>query len=297
MDFPGSFGDHILPNEIHKINLSFIVNKFAKRRGGTAGNMSYSLGLLKVPHLLFSIAGNDFTDYKKAFKKLKIDLSGVKVEKQLHTATGFAMTDKNNNQIWGYFYGAAEKNPELKLKGVAGKKDLVIVGPAGAAGSMSIVTQCIALGISYMFDPGFILTQVSNADLRKGVVHAQYLIGNDYEIDLIKSRLKDWKKLFATKTVITTLGEKGATIESNGKTYKIAPCSPKQVIDPTGAGDAWRSGFLAGLSKGLDMQTCGQMGAVAASFALQEYGTQEHSYSMRLFKNRYRQTYGSLLEL
>ncbi len=224
-------------------------------------------------------------------------MSGVKIEKNLHTATGFAMTDKNNNQIWGYFYGAAEKNPDLKLKTVAKKKDLVIVGPAGAAGSMSMVKQCVSLGISYMFDPGFILTQVSAKDLKLGVTHAQYLIGNDYEIDVIKDRVPNWKKLFADKTIITTLGEKGATIEKDGKVIVIKACKPKKFVDPTGAGDAWRSGFLSGLEKGFDLTTCGQMGAVAASFALEGYGTQEHQYSLQQFKTRYRQTYKTLLPL
>src|SRR5437868_15138755 len=102
MDFPGSFADHILPKKIHKINLSFIVNKFAKRRGGTAGNVSYTLGLLQTPHVLFSYAGKDFEEYKNDFSKLGIDVSGVNIDPDDHTATGFAMTDNDQNQIWGF---------------------------------------------------------------------------------------------------------------------------------------------------------------------------------------------------
>lgn len=297
MDFPGSFGDHILPEEIHKINLSFIVNKFAKRRGGTAGNVSYSLGLLKTSHTLFSVAGHDIEDYKEKFQEMGIDMSKVVISKTKYTPTGFAMTDKTNNQIWGFFYGAAEDSVKLQLKKVAKKNDLVLVGPAGADASMAMVKQCVDLKISYMFDPGFILTQVTDVALTFGVTHAAYLIGNDYEIELIKSRVKNWKTLFAKKTVITTLGEKGALVEDQGKKYTIKPVKPRKVIDPTGAGDAWRSGFLAGLDRNFDRQTCGQMGAVAASFALEKYGTQEHTYSLSTFKKRYRQTYGTLLKL
>src|SRR5438876_1186691 len=102
MDFPGVFSDHILPDQIHKINLSFIVNTFARRRGGTAGNVSYSLGLLTTPHILFSYAGKDFEEYKRAFKKFKINTTYVKIDRKTYTSTGFAMTDKINNQIWGY---------------------------------------------------------------------------------------------------------------------------------------------------------------------------------------------------
>src|SRR3989344_4143139 len=142
MDFPGSFGDHILPDQTHKINLSFIVNKFARRRGGTAGNASYSLGLLKAPHILFSVAGRDFEEYKKDFQKFNNSLDHVSIDKDNYTATGFAMTDKKDNQIWGYFYGASDKIATLKLKKLAAKKDIVLIGPSGAKGSMSFVRQC-----------------------------------------------------------------------------------------------------------------------------------------------------------
>ncbi len=297
MDFPGSFGDHILPDQIHKINLSFIVQKFAKRRGGTAGNVSYTLGLLKTPHKLFSTAGMDFTQYKKVFAKMGIDTSSVTIHKDTYTATGFGMTDKTNNQIWGFFYGANEFVDQLKLKTIAKKNDFVLIGPQGAKGSLSFVKQCVALGISYMFDPGFILTQVSDEDLTLGVAHATFLIGNDYEISLIKDRVKHYASLVKDKTVITTLGEKGATIQDHGKTLIIKPAKPKAVVDPSGAGDAWRGGFFAGLARRLDLQTCGQMGAIAAVYAVENYGTQEHNYTKRQFTKRYKETYNETLLL
>lgn len=297
MDFPGSFGDHILPEQVHKINLSFIVNKFDKRRGGTAGNVSYSLGLLKTPHILFSAAGGkDIEEYKKVFDSMDINTKHLLVVKNAYTATGFAMTDKKDNQIWGYFYGATERSPELQLKKIVKKKDLVLVGPVGSEGSMHMLQQCVSLNIPYMFDPGFILTQVSSKDLLFGVRHAHYIIGNDYELDVIKSRVKGWEKIFADKTIITTLGAKGARIEAEGKTYKILPGIVKKVVDPTGAGDAWRSGFLAGIEKGLDLQTCGEMGSIAAAFAVEQYGCQEHRYTKKEFQDRYRQTYKKMLD-
>ncbi|MCL5438784.1 MAG: PfkB family carbohydrate kinase [Patescibacteria group bacterium] len=296
MDFPGCFSEHILPDQIHKINLSFIVNKFERRRGGTAGNISYSLGLLKTQHTLFSYAGKDFEDYGKSFKKLGISLDNVLIDKKNYTSTGFAMTDKTDNQIWGYFYGASDNISKLNLKKIAKKGDLVIVGPSGALGSMSIVKQCILLGISYMFDPGFILTQITDKDLMLGVKHSKYIIGNDYEISVIKKRLKDWK-ISKDQIVIKTLGSRGAEIQTDGKTFGILPVRLKNAIDPTGAGDAWRSGFLAGIERGFDLKTSGQMGSVAASFAVEKYGTQEHFYTIAQFKNRYRKTYKSLIDL
>ena len=297
MDFPGKFGDHILPDQIHKINLSFIVNKFVRRRGGTAGNTSYTLGLLKTKQILFSCAGKDFGEYKKDFKKLDISTKYVKVISNILTATGFVMTDKSDNQIWGYFYGATEHVAKLKLNTVAKKNDIVHIGPAGVKGSMSFIRQCIRQKLNYMFDPGFILTSVNDEDLELGVKHCKYLIGNDYEITLTKNRLKNWKSLFKDKIVITTLGEKGALIETDEQNIQIKAAKPKKVVDPTGAGDAFRAGFLTGTNKGFNLKICGQMGAVAASFAVEEYGTQGFYFTLQQFKNRYRQNYHSVLKL
>ncbi len=297
MDFPGRFGDHILPDKIHQINLSFIVNKFAKRRGGTAGNVSYTLGLLNTNHKLFSVAGKDFEEYKKDFLKLGINLDSIKIENRDYTSTGFAMADKLNNQIWGYFLGASEKIPTLNLSKIVKKSDLVLIGPSGAKGSMVFVSQCVGLGIDYIFDPGFILTEVKDDQLEFGIKNAKYIIGNDYEIELIKSRVKNFNKVIKNKILITTLGENGAIIETSKKTYKIGIAKPQRIADPTGAGDAWRGGFLAGLERGYDLQTCGQMGAIAAVYAVENYGSQEHKYTKKEFIKRYRQNFGSLIKL
>jgi len=246
MEFPGEFGEHILPEHTHNVNLSFIVNKYARRRGGTAGNASYTLGLLKTPHILFSCAGHDFRDYKRDFKKLGIDTSFVAIDKTESTATGFAMTDKVNNQIWGYYYGAAWKNKSLKLKAIDQPIDLVVIGPQGARGSLNFVDQCISQSLPFMFDPGFILTQVTDNDLTRGITHATIIIGNEYEIHLIGKRVKGFKKLTKEKIVITTLGDKGTLLEEHGKDTQIKPVKPTRIASTTGAGDAWRGGFLAG---------------------------------------------------
>ncbi|MEK7572191.1 MAG: PfkB family carbohydrate kinase [Patescibacteria group bacterium] len=297
MDFPGSFSDHILPDQIHNINLSFIVNKFAKRRGGTAGNASYALALLQTKHTLFSCAGKDFEEYQKDFEKIGIETKYIQIYKDTYTSTGFAMTDKKDNQIWGFFNGATDHNYELKIKTVATSNDLVLIGPQSAKGSLSLIKQCIKQDIPYMFDPGFILTQVSDEDLTLGVTHATYIIGNDYEIKLISDRVKDFKTLTKEKIIITTLGEKGAVITDQGKHITINPAKAKKIVDPSGAGDAWRGGFLAGLSRGFGLQVCGQMGAIAAVYAVEEYGTQEYSYTKSQFTKRYKETYNEFLTL
>lgn len=297
MGFPGSFADHVLPENRHNINLSFIVDTFAKRRGGTAGNVSYTLGLLETPHRLFSYAGSDFPLYAKAFEKLSIDLSGVEIDPSDYTSTGFAMADKDQNQIWGFYYGAGAKNKDLKLETVASKDDLVLVGPQGAEGSLSFVHQCIDLAIPYMFDPGFILTQVNDSDLEHGLKHAKYIIGNDYEINLMKKRVPTWDEIIKDKIVITTLGEKGAIIWTVEKEYMINPVQANEVVGTPGAGDAWRSGFLAGIERNFDLQIAGQMGAVASAYAIEHVGTQEHNFAKEAFAQRYKDAYNEDLTI
>jgi adenosine kinase len=297
MEFPGNFGDHILPEQIHNVNLSFIVSNFAKHRGGTAGNVSYTMGLLKTNHLLFSYAGKDFGEYKKELKKLGIETKGIKIDKNKLTATGFAMTDKSNNQIWGFYYGASEEIKNLEIKSVAKKNDLVLIGPSGAKGSMSLVKQCTEQNISYMFDPGFILTEITDDDLKLGIINAKFIVGNDYEINLMQKRIKDFEKIVRNKTVIKTLGENGVEIKNGNELFRINSPKAKKVVSTTGAGDAWRGGFLTGLAKKFDLETCAKMGCVAASFVVEHFGTQEHFYTIDEFLARYRQTYNSLLDL
>lgn len=297
MDYSGLFSDHILPHKIHTINLSFAVKNFNKRRGGTAGNTSYTLALLKTPHVLFSVAGQDFDEYKKAFIKHRIDLTHVKIYKTEYTSMGIAMTDKSDNQIWAYSYGAGVHVDKLNLKNAAKKGDLVLIGPQDKAGALSLIKQCIAMGIAFMFDPAFMITQLTDEELELGITHAKFIIGNDYENTIIAERIKKFQTVKQKKILITTLGDKGALIEKGNTRYEIKAAKPKKVIDPTGAGDTWRSGFLSGLVRGFDLQVSGQMGAVAASYAVENYGTQEHKFTIQEFTNRYKKTYNKELEL
>ena len=297
MDFPGLFSDHILPDKIHKINLSFIVQNFAKRRGGIAGNVSYSMALLQSPNILFSVAGKDFEEYKKEFTELNINTKHVKIYEKEYTATGLAITDKSDNQIWAYSYGATDRSDELKLKTVAKKDDLVLITPQGAKGCMSLIRQCIELDLPYMFDPGFILTQMTDPELRMGIIHARYLIGNDYEMSLMQKRIENFMQIIKEKTIITTLGDKGSVIQDKDKKYTIKIAKPDKVVDPTGAGDAWRAGFLAGLERNFDLETAGRMGSVTASYAVEKYGTQEHKFTIGEFTKRYKKTYNAIIHL
>ncbi|MGH7203822.1 MAG: PfkB family carbohydrate kinase [Candidatus Levyibacteriota bacterium] len=297
MGFPGSFSDHILPEQTHNINVSFIVDNFAKRRGGTAGNVSYTLGLLGTPHVLFSYAGKDFVEYKKDFHELGIKTNHVEIDENDYTATGFAMADKKQNQIWGFYYGAAAKNETLDLKKVAKKSDYVLIGPQGATASIGLIKQCVELEIPYMFDPGFILTQVTNKDLLIGLKHADTIIGNAFEMTTINNRIKDFASIEKSKIIITTLGEKGATIDLRKKRHKIPSVKVAKIGATTGAGDAWRGGYFAGRVRGFDYEISGRMGAVASSFAVEHVGTQDQTYTLKEFAKRYKDGYNENLKL
>lgn len=297
LDFPGKFSEHILPDQIHKINISFNVNHHKRYRGGTAGNLVYNLQLLNTPSILFSRAGSDFTEYKAAFNKLGIDTSMVKIDEDDCTAVGFAITDKSNNQIWGYSYGAISKLSELRLETVAKKGDFVVIGSCGLKGVISFTKQCAALNLPFMLDSNFVLADISNEDLEFGIANCSIFICNEYEMLLIRNRLKSFNNLTVNKLVITTFGDKGAMINNKGKIYKIGVSSVKNIVDPTGAGDAWRAGFLAGMQRDYNLQICGQLGSVAASFAIEQPGTQEHKYTKSQFQTRYRETFKSYISL
>ena len=148
-----------------------------------------------------------------------------------------------------------------------------------------------------MVDPGVTLTQINDEELTHGITHATCVIGNEYEMELIGKRIPELNTLTNDKIVITTLGVKGSIIKSKNKTYTISPVKVSKLATTTGAGDAWRGGFLSGCARNLDLQTCGQLGATAASFAVEHFGTQEQVFTVEEFQNRYRQTYNSLLKL
>lgn len=297
MDFKGRFGDHILPDQIHKLNLSFTVDTFAKRFGGTAGNVSYNLGFLGSSHVLLSIAGKDFEEYRKHLEKAGVETKFVKKDESEYMTTGFAMTDIDDNQIWGYSYGPAKNMHTLRLSGVATKDDFVLITSSGAKGTMSFVKQCIDGKIPYMFDAGFILPELTNDELSAAILKAEIIVGNDYEIEMIMSRFPDFEQRTQDKTVITTLGSKGSKVRTKDGLQTILAAKPQKVTDPTGAGDAWRAGFLSGFQRGLKLDMCAQIGSVVASFAIEKYGAQEHQFSKGDIENRYRQTFAKSLKL
>jgi adenosine kinase len=331
MNFSGRFSDHILPDKIHSLNLSFLVDEMKKTRGGTAGNIAYNLGLLDCKPILLSFFGKDGEDYKNFLRNSGVDVSAAPLSKKLYTSQSLVLTDAADNQITSFYAGAMRENKNLRIyeftnleekgnnKKIPNTKyniqnTIVMISPNTPEAMKSFVDECIQNHVSFMYDPGMQLPRISDVDLKKGIENCKILIGNDYEIELMKKRAGDLR----VPILVVTLGEKGAIVFDNRNSvgddllvvphadkpgglslrqYVINPAKPKSIIDPTGAGDAFRAGFLAGYIKNFDLKTCGQMGATAAVYTVEKYGTMTHEFTAKEFCARYKENYGVKLML
>lgn len=302
MNFPGKFGDHILPEKIHEINLSFLVEKLQKQYGGTAGNIAYNLALLGLRPTVLATAGYDFTEYKSELEKVGVDTSMIYIIEAEPTASAFIFTDMVDNQITGFYPGAMRASTQFQIpnfKFQIEQTPFVVISPNEPKAMTNHVSNCLKLSLPYMFDPGMQLPRLKTQDLKLGIEGAKIVIGNDYEIALIRNRFRSESRLRFRESIgqtisqiwITTLGDKGSIVEADGKTYKIPPAKPREVLDPTGAGDAYRAGFLAGFLRGLPLKTCGKMGSIAAVYTVEKYGTTTHKFTVKEFKNRYQENF------
>ncbi len=288
MDFPGRFADHIDPTKTHILNLSFLVDSLKKQKGGTAGNIAYNLALLEVPVTILGSAGRDFNEYYEFLQKAGVDVSNIKIVKNEQTSQAFIITDKADNQITSFYQGSMKNNSSLKISDLSQKSEFAVISPNDPLAMINFALECKELDIPYMFDPGMQLPRLTDQDLITGIAGAKILIGNDYEIGMIKKRLKVVK----TEILITTFGEKGSLIQTKDQAVKVKAAKPERVVDPTGAGDAYRAGFLSGYLQGLDLKVCGQMGSLAACYSVEKYGTTTHSFTPEQFQKRYQENYG-----
>lgn len=292
MDFPGFFKDHILPDQTHILNVSFTLRKTTESFGGTAGNIAYNLSLLKEPAVLFGVVGHDFARYQKWLSKNKIDASYIKQVKDEPTSSAYIMTDKSDNQIAGFYPGPTDTK-YCSLISKIKNPSIAIVSPDFKPRMIEYVRLYKELGIDYIFDPGQQLTSFTTAELKNLIKGAKVLIGNDYEIKLILNKLsvehKDITKM--VDILVVTKGSKGSQIYSKDGKINIAPAKVKNVIDPTGAGDAYRAGFIKGLVSGADLKKSGQLASTISAFAIEHQGTQMHKFTLKEFTNRYKQNY------
>ena len=296
MDFPGKFSDHIMPDKIHILNVCFTVNGMVEKFGGTAGNIAYSLGLLGEKPLVLATIGRDYQAYFEWLGKNSLPTSGIKIIEEEFTAGAYITTDLSDNQITGFNPGAMKRQSEYRFGNESAGESIGLIAPGNLGDMIRYAEEYRERGIPFICDPGQSLTAWSGADLRNWLRGSLVLISNDYELDLIiKMTGLDKKGLLGqTRTVITTLGEKGSLISTGDGDQKIGVAEASGVADPTGAGDAYRAGLLKGLIKGVNIRKAAQMGAVAASYAIEKYGTQEHRFTFKEFLERYRKNFGTL---
>jgi len=291
MKFPGYFREHILPEQLHSISLSFLVESMVRMRGGIAPNIGYTLALLGERPRLWAAVGEDFEDYRQWLESVGIDASGARVIPGVFTASFFANTDRANAQIASFYPGAMAFATQLSLfELIANPPDLVVISPNDPAAMDQYVRECKEMGLPYVYDPSQQIVRLNAAELRAGLDGAESLFVNEYEFALIQkiTGLTPAEIYQMVGFTVITQGKRGTLIITKDDTFEIPVFPERRIVDPTGVGDAFRGGFLKGYALGLDWETCGRMGALAATYCLEEEGTQGQSYTLQEFVKRYR---------
>jgi len=288
MTFPGSFRDHILPDKVHVLSVSFLFDSLRRHRGGVAGNIAYNLALLGEPVAVVGAGGSDFGSYRVAFAGLGIDTSLVLDVSDELTGSAFMTTDLDNNQIAGFFPGASNRAAELSVAGLAATVRVGLVG-ATSPEAMRRHAAEFAAACPLVYDPSQQVVALPPEDIRAGIERAWAVIGSDYEFAIIEQKTGLSVDQLAERVplVAVTLGDQGSLLRWSGKAVEIPAVPAAPLVDPTGGGDAYRAGLLKGLLLGFPLDLAGRMGSLAATFAIERVGTQEHAYGAEEFVARF----------
>ncbi len=290
MTFPGQFKEQILPERLASISLSFLVDSMSKQRGGIAPNIAYTMALLGQKPRVMATVGEDFGDYRTWLDSKGVDTSLMKVVPGIFTASFFATTDHDSAQIASFYPGAMAYSSSQSLKDLDKRPDLVIVSPSAPDAMMKFPAECRELGIKYLYDPSQQVLRLEGSELARDMEGAYFLFCNDYEFGLI-SKKTGWSLdqiLEHVKVLVITRGKDGADLYSDGDSVHIPTVPEDEVVDPTGVGDAFRGGFLAGYAHGFDWKLCGEIGSLSAVYCLEQRGTQNHYYTSADFVKRFR---------
>lgn len=283
MNFPGHFKDHFHPEKLHQINISFVVDHFVKHIGGTATNISYNIK--QITNKTVYVCGGVGRDHKQItdfYKENNINTEGLYIDEKLYTATGKVITDQTDNQIWGYYYGACAKGDKVDFSKIS-KKAFGIVSANHPKAYFHAQNYFIKNSIPYLYDPGMALTFIKDKELLDGINHCMFLVGNDYEIAQMMRRLNMSVHDFIDKgiAVITTLGAEGVLYQDKENEIVVKAFPIKKIVDPTGAGDAWRGGFVGALLEGKELNETLKIANALASFAVENAGTVNHKVNKK----------------
>lgn len=293
MVFPDKFGRHILPDQLHILNVSFMVPEMRREFGGCAGNIAYNLKALGGRVVPMGTVGEDFLPYAQWMDKQGISRTYVTPVPGSYTAQAFITTDLDANQITAFHPGAMAESHRNQVSDASGVT-LGIVSPDGRDGMIAHAKQFADAGIPFIFDPGQGLPMFSGQDLVSFVDMADYVCVNDYEAKLLMSRteLSVDQLRRRVRAFVVTKGAEGSEIHAGGKVYEIPAVKPSRVVDPTGCGDAYRAGLLFGLAEGLDWETSGRIAALVSSLKIEHQGTQNHQTDPESFRERFASAFG-----
>lgn len=308
MRFPGKFQDVVVPDRLHRLSVSFLVDEMRRVRGGVAPNIAYGLALFGMTPAIFATAGQDAADYRAWLGEQGIDVSGMKLCDDVFTASFFVSTDLEQNQIATFYAGAMARASELTFRSYAsGSVALALICPSDPAAMRQHAAECRELGIPFVYDPSQQVARLEGDDLLAGLEGAAMLIGNEYELGIIekKTGLSEAELAARVPVLVITRGEDGATIALRGgspeepggaRAIRIPAAKLRgEALDPTGVGDAFRSGLVASRLRGLPWEEAGRIGAVAAVLCLETLGPQPKRWTLGELLERYAESYGGPL--
>ncbi|MHB0888548.1 carbohydrate kinase family protein [Acidithiobacillus sp.] len=299
MVFQDRFKAHILPDQVHMLNVSFTVPEMRRDFGGCAGNIAYNLKLLGGEPIIVGTAGMDFTPYQEHLQALQIDTSLLRILPDHYTAQAFITTDLDDNQITAFHPGAMFLAQDNHLAGnIPEGARWAIVAPDGLAAMIQHTEDLAAAGIPSIFDPGQGLPLFDGETLLRLIDRADYLTVNDYECKLVEARtgLSTAALSQRLRALVITRGEHGSVIHTDGREIHIPAARPMAVTDPTGCGDAYRAGLLFGLDRGLDWETSGRVASLMGAYKIETAGTQNHHFTWAEFSARFRENFGHSLD-
>ncbi len=297
MDYAGLFAEHIMPEKLHSINLSFQVETLSVQFGGCAGNIAYNLAMLGEEPQIIGTVGNDFNAYRAHLRSSGVDPSSIRVMQNELTSSAYILTDKGDNQIAAFHGGAGNSayDTPVETEGRA----IAIIAPGCMPDMRDLPAYYRKHNIKYLYDPAQQIPALTPEMLKDGITGALALFGSDYEYALIQQKT-GWTEadiLQHTPTIVVTYGSKGSDIiTAEGKKH-AGVCPAQAVVDPTGAGDAYRAGYIKGIIVGLPAEACAKLASTIAAYVVEVYGTQTHHFTLEELAHRYQKTYGETLSL
>jgi adenosine kinase len=296
--FPDRFKQHILPDKIHILNVSFLVPEMRREFGGCAANIAYTLHLLGDTALPMAAAGHDFGPYRERLEARGISVEHIKIIDEAFTAQAFITTDLDDNQITAFHPGAMQYAHLNRVGDAGGKIALGIVAPDGRQAMIEHAAQFAAAGIPFIFDPGQGLPMFSGPELEKFIEQASWVAVNDYEWGMLaqKTGLTMAEVAARVEALVVTRGAEGSVVHAGGRVWEIPCAKPRALVDPTGCGDAYRAGLIHGLLHSLDWQTSGRLASLLGAIKIESRGPQNHAFTREELLRRYSENFGQAPE-